>query len=148
VDDIPADVLGLLRDCVYGLDDLELLLLVRGDAVKGWSAPTVAARLGVPEARIEGSLEALCAAALVVTDETEGDGKDGKGGKDGKEATRRFFYRPATPALEATVNALAWICEARPADVIRALNDHALDRVRSAARRAFLEVFAFEKQAC
>jgi hypothetical protein len=142
-DEIPADVLGLLRDCVCGLDELELLLLVRRDAANGWSAPTVAARLGVPEARVEDSLEALCAAALVVADGST-DGTD----VDVKEAKRRFFYRPATPALEATVNALAWICDVRPADVIRALNDHALDRVRSAARRAFLEVFALGKQAC
>jgi hypothetical protein len=131
VDEIPADVLTLVRERVSGLDDLEMLLLVRGDPVRAWTPSCAAARLGVPEARGAEALQALHAAALLAMDE--------------RATARRFFYRPATPALESAVNALARLCSVRPADVIRMLNEHALERVRAAARRAFPEAFAVQR---
>ena len=133
VDEIPADVLALVRERVSGLDDLEMLLLLRGDPVRAWTPSCAAARLGVPEARVEDALQGLHAAALLVME------------MDERAAARRFLYRPATPALEAAVNTLARLCRLRPADVIRMLNEHAIERVRTAARLAFPEAFAAQK---
>jgi hypothetical protein len=120
---LPPDVLALVREHGLGFNDLKVLLLLHEDAAKRWTASTLAAQLGLPEAWVEGSLEHLRAAALLVA--------------DGHETERRFFYCLGTPAIEATLARLAQISEERPADVIRALNNDALERVRLAASRAF-----------
>jgi hypothetical protein len=126
-DHLPPDVLALVRERVLGLEDLKVLLLLRNDASKPWTASTLAAQLELPEARTEGLLEDLRAAALLAA--------------DGNETEREFVYRPATPDLEATVARLAHLYDERPADVIRTLNDGALERLRLAASRAFPEAF-------
>jgi hypothetical protein len=126
-DPLPSDVLALVRERVLSLDDLKVLLLLRDDASKPWTASTLAAQLALPEAWTEGLLEDLRAAALLAA--------------DGNETERQFVYRPATPDLEATVARLAQMYDERPADVIRTLNDGALQRVRRAASRAFPEAF-------
>lgn len=122
-DDLPLDVMVLLRDRVPGPSDLEMLLLVRSDPARGWAVQAVAQAIGLPEPWVKDSLEGLRQVALVV--------------QDGSMAEPRFFYRPATPALEASVTALARLYEERPAEVIRRLNDNAITRVRLAAVQAF-----------
>jgi len=124
--ELPLDVLELLRERVLGLDGLKVLLLLREEPSTGWTAFPVVARLDLPKAWAEGSLEDLCAAELLEKDDTDEE--------------PRFFYRPATLAIDATVARLAEIYEERPADVIRTLNDNALERVRMAASRAFPEL--------
>jgi hypothetical protein len=122
-DDLPLDVVALLRDRVPGPSDLEMLLLVRSDATRGWTVPEVSHAIGLPESWARDSLGSLCMVALVVADES------------GDEP--RFFYHPATPALEASIATLARVYAEQPAEIIRRLNDNAITRVRLAAVQAF-----------
>lgn len=122
-DDLSLDVIALLRDRVPGPSDLEMLLLVRSEPTRGWTVSAVAQALGLPEAWAMDSLTALCTVALVVEDPSASE--------------PRFSYRPATPALAASVTKLARAYTERPAEVIRVLNDYAITRVRLAAIQAF-----------
>ncbi len=120
-DELPLDVIALLCAHVSGLDDLEMLLHLRRAAAESWASSTLAAVLGMPEPKVRASLETLCDGALLVVDDAA--------------AEVRFYYRPATDALDATVSSLARIYDERPADVIRTLHDHAFERVRLAGLR-------------
>lgn len=104
-----------------------MLLLMRSDPAVGWTMAMLATRLGVPEPWIVHSVETLGEAELLV--------------EDGTALERRFFYRPATPELAATVNTVAEIYAERPADVIRAMNESALVRIRAAVLQAFPAAF-------
>lgn len=126
---IPPDVQALLQERLAGLDELEVLLLVRGDASRGWTASDVAERLGLPASSSDAALEGLRAAALLVVD----------GGGGGAEP--RYAYRPHTPALDEAVSVLAEIYGERRLEVMRILSNHALDRIRSAAARTFADAF-------
>lgn len=127
--DIPSDVLALLQDRLAGLDELEVLMLVRSDAPRRWTAAAVADRLGLPESSSDAALDSLCAAQLLVAD----------GGAGGAE--RQYGYGPATPELERAVTSLADVYEERRLEVMRILSDSALERIRSAAARTFADAF-------
>ena len=127
---IPPDVLGLLQERLAGLDELEVLLLVRGDASReGWTASDVADRLGLPVSSSDAALESLCQAALLAID----------GGGGGAE--RRYSYRPSTLELDRVVSSLAEIYDERRLEVMRILSNNALGRIRSAAARTFADAF-------
>ncbi len=123
---IPPDVLALLRERLSGLDDLEVLLFVRRGASERRTLEVISAKIRLPEASIQEAVDRLCAAGLLAMHDT------GEGG---------FSYRPETPALDATVKALADYYEQRPADVMRILNRLAIDRIRSGAAKAFADAF-------
>lgn len=130
--DLPFHVLAFLQQRITGVDELDALFLVRGDTKEAWTANTVAVCLGRTESWSRPALERLCEAELLV----------GRG----PEPERRYAYRPATPALEDTVTALARIYEAQRTDVLRVLNDDAVERIRAAAARTFTEAIGVQKQ--
>jgi hypothetical protein len=130
---IPPDVLTLIHERLAGLDELEVLLLVRGGAVHGVSATEVADRLGLPVSSSEAALVSLCSASLLVHD----------GGGGGAE--RRYAYRPGTPELDGAVSSLAAIYGERRLEVMRILSNSALDRIRSAAARTFADAFVIRR---
>lgn len=126
---IPPDVLALLRERLAGLEELEVLLLVRGDASRGWAASDVADRLGLPGSSGDAALEQLVKAGLLVID----------GGGGGAE--RRYAYRPGTRELDAVVTSLAEVYGERRLEVMQILSGQALGRIRSAAARTFADAF-------
>jgi hypothetical protein len=132
--DIPSDVMAFLHERLAGLDELEVLLLVRSDASRGWTATEVAQRLGLPGSSGDGALEKLCAAELLVVD----------GGGGGAE--RLYVYRPTAPGLDGVVAALAEVYAERRLEVMRILSDSALERIRSAAARTFADAFVIGKR--
>lgn len=121
--------MAFLHGRLAGLDELEVLLLVRSDAARGWTATEVAERLGLPASSSDGALEKLCTADLLVID----------GGGGGAE--RRYAYRPGIPGLDGVVTTLAEIYGERRLEVMRILSDSALERIRSAAARTFADAF-------
>lgn len=125
--DPPPDVSSFLQEHIAGIEDLEALLLLRSDASRRWSAAAVAATLERPPAWAGPVLQALCAAEVV---EGTGEGAD-----------RRFAYRPATPALESMVTTLAGLYVEERAEILRLLNENAVDRIRAAAARTFSGAF-------
>ena len=124
---IPSDVLTLLHERLAGLDELETLLLVRGDATRGWTVAEVAERLGLPESSSEEILASLCRASLL--------------GAYGARTDQRYVYHPHEPGLEHTVSSLAEVYIDRRLEVMRILSNSALDRIRSAAARTFADAF-------
>lgn len=121
--------MALLQDRLAGLDELEVLLLVRRDTTRAWTASEVADRLGLPSSSSDGALESLCVAALLVA----------HGGGGGAE--RRYAYRPEVPGLDAVVTSLVEIYDERRLEVMRILSNNALERIRSAAARTFADAF-------
>ena len=126
---IPTDVLALLQERLAGLDELEVLLLVRGMAPGNVSPSEIADRLGLPISSSESALESLCGAGLLAVD----------GGGGGAE--RRYAYRPTLPELDRAVASLAELYGDRRLEVMRILSNNALDRIRSAAARTFADAF-------
>ncbi len=90
----------------------------------------VAEQLELTAAWAGPALEGLCTAGLLV--------------EDGTVTERRFWYRPATPSLESSVTVLAGIYDEHRAEVLRTLNENAVDRIRAAAARTFGAVFERE----
>lgn len=126
---IPDDVLTLIQERLAGLDELEVLLLVRREAPQGLSATEVADRLGLPVSSSDAALASLCSVSLLVSE----------GGGGGAE--RRYAYRPDTPELDAVVSSLATVYQERRLEVMRVLSNLALDRIRTAAARTFADAF-------
>lgn len=132
--DLPFDVLELLQRRITGIDELAALLLVRSEPERRWAASTVAALLERSESWALPALESLCEAELLAS-------------PDDDTGEPRFSYRPA-PALESVVTTLARLYEERRADILRVLNDNAVDRIRAAAAKTFKGAFeGSEKQA-
>jgi hypothetical protein len=123
--DLPFHVLALLQERISGIDELDALLLVRSDVDQAWTASAVAERLGRADAWSRPALERLCEAELL-----EGVGPG---------AERRYAYRPGTWELDAAVSMLATIYEERRTDVLRVLNEDAVERIRMAAVKAFTD---------
>ena len=60
-------------------------------------------------------------------------------------AEREYEYGPQTPQLERLVGTLAEVYDERRSEVMRILNDSALDRIRSATARTFSDAFVIGK---
>jgi predicted transcriptional regulator len=121
------EVWSFLKDRVAGVEDLEALLLVRSNTSRRWAADAVAAMLERSPSWAAPVLESLCLAGLLEATGSNGD--------------RRFTYRPATPALESMVTALAELYADQRAELMRLLNENAVDRIRAAAARTFSGAF-------
>ena len=56
---------------------------------------------------------------------------------DGAPESRRFTYRPVSPALDELTQRLAEAVDKDPLHVFETMNRHALERLRSSAARTF-----------
>lgn len=121
-----------LQRRIAGVDELEALLLLRSDAARGWTAAAVALALDRPESWAAPALESLCNAELLVS-------------RGGDTEERRFSYQPA-PAFESVVTSLAHLYDEQRADILRALNDNAVERIRAAVAKTFSGAFEVDKE--
>lgn len=128
----PPDLLDFLRRRIAGADELEVLLLLRSDASRSWTPADLARRFALTEAWAEPMLEDLRDAELL--DELDGDAGE-----------RRFVYGPDAPEHERVMATLAEIYEERRADIMRILNENAVERIRAAAVRTFGGAFDLRK---
>ncbi len=129
---IPEDVVALLRDRVTSLEQLEVVLRLRAESATHWRVEDMADRVGLPPDVTEAALLALSVAELVAF-VREGD-------------EPRWFYRPATAALDEQLERLAEWHRARPLELMRLLNAQAMDRIRNSAARAFSEAFVIGRK--
>jgi len=88
---MPPDVRRLIADHVHSVGALDLLLLLRDDPDRWWSARDVARTIRCPVAWAERELERLSRGALVAA---SGDGDS-------------FAFRPADAALARAVETLS-----------------------------------------
>jgi hypothetical protein len=131
-DDLPPDVLELLHGQISGLIELDVLVCMRSDPTRAWTALALSEQLGLPEAWTEEALAALCAAELVVDDRSA--------------AVPRFRYHPTTLALEAAATTLVEVYEERPAYVARLLTESAISRVRWSASQVLPAAFVVRNE--
>jgi hypothetical protein len=85
----PAELTEFLQRTVDSVAELEALLLAHGNPDTDWDAPSLAARLYVPERAAAEVLAALHRRGLL------------------HQAEDRFTYRPASDALRQSVDQLA-----------------------------------------
>lgn len=97
--DLPDAVVELIDRYVGGIDDLELLLLLRRTG-STWTSAEAGRALATSPAPLERTLQALVAAGLVVA---EGSG---------------YRYQPATEAAREAADGLAHAYAERPVRVI------------------------------
>ena len=103
--DIPQDVQVLLFQDVQTFEQLESLLLLRGDPTTEWSAGDVGARLGMREDLAVEALEKLAATGLVAA--------------TGSAPALRYRYSPASRTLDDTTGRLASAYESHRFEILR-----------------------------
>jgi DNA-binding transcriptional ArsR family regulator len=96
------DVFRFIREHIRSVWALELLLRLKAEPERCWSADELVEAMRASHALVDGNLDALTAAGLVVPDD--------KG---------CFRYRPAAPVLAALCDELAETYRVRPVTVIR-----------------------------
>lgn len=122
---IPDDVQTLLRDCIESFEQLEILLLLLKRPGETWAPDAVATAIKLSLSE-DAAAEAL--AHLRRWNLIEG------------EARGRYRYNPAN-RLDATIRALATVYEDERLEVMRLMNQNAIERVRTSALRAFSDAF-------
>lgn len=131
-EDLPADVIALLRDHVTSFEHLELILLLHRERDRTWSIDDAARRIRVDRDMIDRALTQLDAARALRIDRSAQE--------------PRFQYEPSAPELARTIDSLAKSFENDRASLLRAMNAMAIERMRSSAIRAFAHAFVIKKK--
>jgi hypothetical protein len=92
---IGADVRGFLADHIDSVLELELLLLLRARRERSWSAAELSHELKIDRTWAAGQLAQLAGRRLLSRDDAT------------NPADPRYAYAPPTPAVDATVTAVA-----------------------------------------
>lgn len=109
------DVLSFIREHIRSVWALELLLKLKADPERCWTTSELVESMRASHALVDGNLDALMGAGLVVPDD------------DGC-----FRYQPAAPALAKLCDELAETYRVRPVTVIRWISAPA-ERLQSLA---------------
>lgn len=126
---VPSDVVDLLRTSVTSYEGLEALLLVRraGGTV---SADDAAGTLGLRRDVAASALRGLAEAGLVVEAIVAGETRWGN----------------VPEPMHAVVDRLAEAYRNHRLDVVVIMNNHAVERLRSGALRAFADAFLIRRK--
>lgn len=109
------DVLSFIREHIRSVWALELLLKLKADPERCWAAGELVDSMRASHALVDGNLDALMNAGLVVPDDSG-----------------CFRYRPAAPALAKLCDELEETYRVRPVTVIRWISAPA-ERLQSLA---------------
>lgn len=123
---IPEEVKRLIYDCIDSIEQLEVLLFLRTEAGKAWTAEKVSCCLYIAEESARNRLEGLRRGNLV---SAEG------------ENPVTYRYAPATPILERTIDGLALAYKTRRVAVINLILEKPMDHIRS-----FADAFRFRRE--
>lgn len=127
MDQVPADVARLLRDCIDGYEHLEVLLLFVRARARTWAGNEVAAALNLPESVAVKTLEDLMRNGLLRTEQVKG-------------GVVYAIQSNVVGVLETTERLAAQYDTNRIA-IMKLMNANALARVRGDAVRAFADAF-------
>lgn len=124
---LPENVASLLRERIESFEQLEVLLLVRGERERNWTAESVSKILKINVAIAAEALDHLCRKNLL----------------DVRVGNEQLIFRfaPATAALEGDVTALAQVSIDRRVDVMSAMSSNAVQRMRTSTIRLFADAF-------
>lgn len=130
-DELPEDVQRLLRDQIESYEQLELLLLLRTELDRPWTAEALSARLRIPVSLAVAALDELQTVRLV---EARPLG-----------AERQYAYVPQSDRVEAALGSLAQAYREHPIPILKQMTANAIERVRTAALRTFADAFILRK---
>jgi len=129
--ELPEDVRTLLRTRVETLEQLEILRLVHSEPNMNWSLAELGERLRIAAPLVAGAVKALQSGGLIACP-TAGAGS---------------VYSPADPAIKAAAERLLQEYRERPMRIMQLISTYAIERVRTAALRAFADAFVIRKDA-
>jgi len=117
-DEIPADVSQFITDHLNSVAELEVLLLVRSDPGRCWSAADISKVLCTPVEMVTEQMVGLQTRGLILA-------------IAGSEP--QYQYQPRTPELDQVVASLSEIYKARRVTVITLIYSKPVERVRTFA---------------
>lgn len=130
-DEVPKRVAEFLHGNVESYEELEILLLLHRERTQSWSAEALGARLRLSVPLTDAALSALAARRLI----------NAASNPPGSSYTAVS----ANPALDETIGCLANFYASRPIEIIKLMSANAIERVRTAALRTFVEAFVLRK---
>src|SRR5687767_13126853 len=125
--DIPEDVQVLLAQDVHTFEELEALLLLRGDPTTEWTADQVGAHLNISDEMALEALRQLSSSGLVAA--------------TGTPSRPDFRYSPANRTLDEITGRLAAAYQESRFEILRLMSRNAVERLRSSAMRMFADAF-------
>jgi hypothetical protein len=129
--ELPEDVRAFLRLRIETYEALELLQLFQREPEKRWSATELGERLHVSPELAHSTAQALEAVGLAAGSTTE--------------LTTRYGYYQADPATNVIVERVLQLYRDQPVQVMKFMSGNAIERVRTAALRAFSDAFVLKK---
>jgi hypothetical protein len=129
-EDVPEDVRAFLSEHIQSYEQLEILLLLRREKMD-WTAQRLSSHLKISPSLTEAALSELHSRGLV-------DSPLGA-------SQVRYTGGSRLPDLEVTMGRLASVYAARPIEIIRLMTANAIERVRTAALRTFVDAFVVRK---
>ena len=129
--ELPEDVLALLRTHLETYEQIEVLQLLHSEPRGAWSPGRISERLHIDVPLVETAVNALQSGELIQCSATE--------------AGRASAYSPGNPTLKAAAERLLQEYRERPARIMQLISSYAIERVRTAAARAFADAFILKK---
>jgi len=130
-DPVPSDLKALLHDRIETYEQLEILRLLHRNRVDTWTAERIAQQLNLTPTLVSSALDGLCANAFVKARSVLHDGA--------------MAYALAPPPRGETLARLVEVYEEQPIEIIKLMSANAIERVRTAALRAFADAFVLHK---
>ncbi len=130
-DPLSAELAALLRERIEDYEQLEILRLLQSDRTASWTVTDIAARLKLDAERIAAGLNELQKGGLI---------RSGQ-----REEPRRFSFAPATAELGLVIERLMALYDVQPIEIIKHMSANAIERVRTAALRAFADAFVIRR---
>jgi DNA-binding MarR family transcriptional regulator len=129
--ELPEDVLALLRTRLETYEQIEVLQLLHSEPRGDWSPSRLSEHLHIDVPLVETAVNALQSGGLIQCSDPE--------------AGRHSAYSPGHPTLKAAAERLLQEYRERPARIMQLISSYAIERVRTAAARAFADAFILKK---
>lgn len=128
---VPVDLKSLLHDRIETYEQLEILRLLHRNRVEKWTAHRIAEQLNLTATLVSSALDGLRANALV----------------EARTVPNycALAYALAPAPLGETLGRLVELYEQQPIEIIKLMSTNAIERVRTAALRAFADAFVLRK---
>jgi hypothetical protein len=123
-EDFPADIKQFITDHISSIAQLELLLLLRADPSRTWTAAEAASALYSAPDIIQAQLADLEARKLVTLASAD-----------------RYSYSPQTSELDLLISRVAELYRTRRVAVVTAVYSKPVDKIRT-----FADAFRFRKE--
>lgn len=120
---LPNEVAALIDERLHSFEALETLIVLRAEP-RTWRPSELTQRLGLERDLVSSAVEELVRGGFVVQD-----------------ADGCWRYAPTDAPTAAAVNALVREYPTARLEILRRLNDNAMERIRSSAATAFADAF-------